>query len=79
MATTPAISSAEQPLDKSFTGFAMPWVTGPYASALASLCVSLYEILPEFRSGNIRTLASPFNGLLAAFDLAISGTIAEST
>ncbi len=37
MATTPTMSSAEHPLERSLTGFAIPWVTGPYASAFASL------------------------------------------
>ena len=35
--TTPTISSALQPLERSFIGIAIPWVTGPYASAFASL------------------------------------------
>ncbi len=41
MAMTPTMSSAEQPRDRSFTGAAMPWVTGPYASARARRCTSL--------------------------------------
>ena len=41
MAMTPTMSSAVQPRDRSFTGAAMPWVIGPYASAFARRCTSL--------------------------------------
>ena len=34
----------------------MPWHSGPYASAFANLCVSLYPMFPAFKSGNISTL-----------------------
>ena len=40
-ATTPSISFALHPRDKSLTGAAIPCVSGPYASAFASLCTSL--------------------------------------
>ncbi len=41
MAMTPTMSCAVQPRDRSFTGAAMPWVTGPKASACARRCTSL--------------------------------------
>ena len=41
MAMTPTMSSAVQPRERSFTGAAMPYVMGPYASAFASRCTSL--------------------------------------
>ena len=66
------------PLDKSFTGLAIPWHKGPYASAFASLCTNLYPIFPPFKSGNINTFAFPFSGLPGALDAATSGTIAAS-
>ena len=45
IATTPTISSALHPRDRSLTGAAIPCVSGPYASAFPSLCTSLYPIL----------------------------------
>ena len=72
------MSSALQPRDKSFTGFAIPWVIGPYASAFASLSVSLYAMLPASKSGKIRTFACPATGLPGAFSFATEGTIAAS-
>jgi hypothetical protein len=44
MATTPTMSSASQPRDRSFTGFAIPCRIGPYASAFARRSVSLYAM-----------------------------------
>ena len=41
MAMTPTMSCALQPRDRSLTGAAMPWVTGPKASACARRCTSL--------------------------------------
>lgn len=41
MAMTPTMSCALQPRDRSLTGAAMPWVTGPNASACARRCTSL--------------------------------------
>ena len=41
MATTPTMSSAEQPRDRSFTGAAIPCRMGPSASAFAKRCTSL--------------------------------------
>ena len=41
MAMTPTMSCALQPRDRSLTGAAMPWVTGPNASAWARRCTSL--------------------------------------
>ena len=40
MAMTPTMSCAVQPRDRSLTGAAMPWVTGPNASACARRCTS---------------------------------------
>ena len=56
----------------------MPWQSGPYASALASLCTNLYPIFPAFKSGNINVLQVPATSLPFALLLAISGTIAAS-
>ena len=36
IAATLTMSSTEQPRDRSFTGMAIPWITGPIASAPAS-------------------------------------------
>ena len=41
MATTPTMSSAVHPRDRSFTGAAMPCRMGPSASAFAKRCTSL--------------------------------------
>lgn len=78
MATTPTISLLLHPLDKSFTGLAIPWQSGPYASAFPNLWTSLYPMFPASKFGNIKTFASPFIGLLGALDSAISGIIAAS-
>ena len=72
------MSSALHPLDKSLTGLSKPWQSGPYASAWANLCVSLYPIFPAFKSGNTKILAFPFIGLPGAFLSATSGIIAAS-
>ena len=56
----------------------IPGVIGPYASAFASLCTSLYPILPASRSGKISTLALPATLLPGALYAAISGTNAAS-
>jgi hypothetical protein len=61
-------------LDKSFTGFAMAWVIGPYAFAFASLCVGLYSMFPAFKSGNTKRFASPDTLLPGAFDKLADGT-----
>ena len=45
IATTPTISSAEQPLERSLIGFAIPWVTGPYASAFAMRDLGFKRVL----------------------------------
>ena len=56
----------------------VPCVTGPYASAFASLCTSLYPMFAASRSGNTRTFACPATLLPGAFDAATSGTSAAS-
>ena len=61
------------------TGAAIPCVRGPYASAFASLCTSLYPIFPASRSGKIRTFACPATGLPGALDSPTAGTIAASS
>ena len=79
IATTPTMSSAAHPLDRSLTGRLSPCVTGPYASAFASLCTSLYPIFPLFKSGTIKTFALPATLLPLLFIPATFGSRAAST
>src|SRR5437016_8305022 len=72
------ISSEEQPLDKSITGFASPCTIGPVAIAPPILSATLYAILPEFRSGKMKTFASPFIIPPGFFRFATSGIKAVS-
>src|SRR5690606_19860317 len=56
------MSSGLAPRDRSLQGRASPWRIGPMASARASLCTSLYAMLPASRSGKTSTLAFPPSG-----------------
>src|SRR5262249_25794577 len=53
------MSSTLAPRVRSLIGLAKPCRNGPIAVALPSNCTSLYPILPESRSGKIKTLARP--------------------
>src|SRR5262249_23136962 len=53
------MSSTLAPRERSLIGRAKPCRNGPIAVAVPSHCTSLYPILPESRSGKIKTLARP--------------------
>ena len=72
------MSSTEQPLDKSLTGFAKPWTIGPWASAFANLCTNLYPMFPACKSGNTKTFALPATLESGAFLAPTYSTIAAS-
>src|SRR5213076_3188654 len=75
---TVTTSSAEQPRDRSFAGFARPDRIGPYAAQPPSRCTSLYPMFAASRSGKISTFACPATIEPGAFACATSGTSAAS-
>ena len=76
---TSLTSATLLPRERSETGFLKPWRIGPAAMYPPSCSNDLYKILPELRSGTIKTLACPATGEPGAFLWAISGLMAQSS
>ena len=72
-------SSVVLPRERSARGTEKPCRIGPAIVKPPKRSKDLYNILPEFRSGVIRTLACPIRGLSGVFLAATLGLVAASS